>query len=124
LRADYTYTVARDDIQNDELPRRPKNKASADAIWQATPALSFTGTLLYKGSWIDATRGGVPGVTGAGYATVNIAGTYEVGHGVTTFMRIDNVLNRQYQDPVGFDRPGIGVFAGVRIALDTGIGGR
>jgi vitamin B12 transporter len=123
VRADYTYTVATDDIMHAELPRRPKHKASLDAAWQATPELKFSATVLYVGPWIDANRAGISGTDGAGYAVVNIAGSYDLGHGVTTFARIDNLLDRRYQDPVGFDRPGFGVFGGVRVAFDTGIGG-
>jgi hypothetical protein len=31
----------------------------------------------------------------------------------------DNLLDRHYQDPIGFLRPGLGVFAGLRVAFDT-----
>ena len=48
LRADYTYTMANDDITHTELLRRPKHKVSVDAKWQATDALSFTATAVYK----------------------------------------------------------------------------
>ena len=54
-----------------------------------------------------------------GYTLVNLAGSYDLGHGVTAFGRIDNLLDRRYQDPLGFQRPGIGVFAGVRVAFDA-----
>jgi vitamin B12 transporter len=54
-----------------------------------------------------------------GYTLVNLAGSYDVGHGVTAFARINNLLDRHYQDPLGFQRPGIGVFAGVRVAFDA-----
>jgi outer membrane cobalamin receptor len=33
--------------------------------------------------------------------------------------RIDNLLDRHYQDPIGFLRPGLGIFAGVRMAFDV-----
>lgn len=124
LRADYTYTMATDDIQHTELLRRPKNKASLDAGWQATANLSFSATVLYVGPWVDVYRDGTPGASGAGHTLVNLAGSYDLGHGVTTFARIDNMLDRHYQEPVGFDRPGFGIFAGVRVAFDTGLGGR
>jgi len=55
------------------------------------------------------------------YATVNIAGAYDIGHGITVFARVDNLLNRQYESPPGFDKPGIGAFGGVRLNL-AGLG--
>jgi vitamin B12 transporter len=124
LRADYTYTVARDDILDTELLRRPKNKASLNAGWQATPKLLLSATVLYVGSWVDVNRAGTAPASDDGYTVVNVAGSYDLGHGVTTFARIDNLLDRHYQEPVGFQRPGFGIFAGVRVAFDTGLGGR
>ena len=38
--------------------------------------------------------------------------SYDLGNGLTAYARIDNLLNRHYQDPIGFLRPGLGVFAG------------
>ena len=32
------------------------------------------------------------------------------------FGRIDNLLNERYQNPTGFDRPGFGIFGGIRVA--------
>ena len=40
LRADYTYTEARDDLTGQELLRRPMNKASLTAFWKATDRLT------------------------------------------------------------------------------------
>ena len=56
LRADYTYTEAEDADLHQELVRRPKNKISAEARWQAMEALALDATLLYVGRWIDGSR--------------------------------------------------------------------
>ena len=121
LRSDYTFTIAKDDILDEPLTRRPKHKASLDAAWQASAAATLSATLLYVGSWRDVSRDGTAtGLKANGYATVNLAGAYDLGHGLTAFGRIDNLLDRRYQDPLGFERPGFGVFAGLRVALDAG----
>jgi vitamin B12 transporter len=31
------------------------------------------------------------------------------------FGRIDNLFDERYQDPIGFERPGFGIFGGVRL---------
>jgi vitamin B12 transporter len=54
-----------------------------------------------------------------GYTLVNLAGSYDLGHGLTAFARINNLLDQHYQDPTGFLHPGLGVFAGLRMAFDT-----
>jgi vitamin B12 transporter len=118
LRADYTYTVARDDIAAQSLLRRPQDKASLAATWRPTDRLSLSATLLYVGSRIDANRDfSIPRLRASPYATTDLAAAYELGRGVTLFARINNLLDRHYQDPTGFDRPGIGAFGGVRVSL-------
>jgi vitamin B12 transporter len=121
LRADYTYTIAQNSLTHEELLRRPKDKASVSATWNITPLATVSATVIYTGPWQDTTRDGYyTNVTTDGYALLNIAGSYDLGHGVTAYARIDNVTNRRYQDPLGFDRPGIGAYGGLRLALDTG----
>lgn len=130
LRADYTYTIAKADstpgctsapCAGQELLRRPKNKASLTANWQATERLSVSTTLLYVGSWFDITRQAMAPdgfneyVKAPGYTTVNLAANYALRDDVTLFGRIDNLFNKQYEDPLGFMRPGFGAYAGVRL---------
>jgi vitamin B12 transporter len=118
LRADYTYTIAKDDILDEELLRRPKHKASLNGTWQATDEWSFAATLLYVGPWVDGNRSfTIPRLNANGYTTVNVATSYDIDDTWTVFGRIDNLFDRQYQDPVGFMHQGIGAFAGVKVKL-------
>jgi vitamin B12 transporter len=120
LRGDYTYTIATDDIAHDELLRRPKHKASATVAWRATNALFLSATTIHVGSWIDGNRDfSIPRLKAGRYTLVNLAGSYELRRGVQAFARIDNLLDRRYEDPTGFQRPGFGVFAGLKVAFDT-----
>lgn len=116
VRGDYTYTMATDEVKHQELQRRPKHKASLTTIWQATPQAALSATALYVGSWNDGNRDfSISRLKSDSYTVVNLAGTYDLGDGVTAFARIDNLFDKDYQDPVGFDRPGIGVFGGLRV---------
>ncbi|HEY1448471.1 MAG TPA: TonB-dependent receptor, partial [Caulobacteraceae bacterium] len=118
LRGNYTWLIARDDVAQEELLRRPKNKASLTATWQATRRLRLAASLVYVGAWVDGNRDfSIERLTTSPYATVDLAGDYDLGHGLTLFARIDNLLDRHYENPVGFDKPGIGAFGGVRLAL-------
>ncbi len=120
LRADYTYTIARNDVTSQALLRRPKHKASLNATWQVTERASLGGTVLYTGPWTDINRSGsVNGLISSRYTIVNITGSYDLGHGVTGFARIDNLTDRHYQDPIGFLHQGLGVFGGVKVTLDA-----
>ena len=118
MQADYTYTLAQDDILREELLRRPKVKASFASTWQASAALSLTATVLYVGPWIDGNRNfTIPRLTAGGFATTNFAAHYVLVRNVSLFGRINNIFDRRYEDPVGFDRPGFGVFAGIEATL-------
>jgi len=118
VRADYTFTQADDAILHQELLRRPKHKATVSANWQASDALSLNASVLYVGSWVDGNRDfSIPRLLAPGYATVNLAAQYSLTRHWALFGRIDNLLNRHYQQPVGFLQPALGLFAGVRGAL-------
>ena len=118
LRLDYTYTEATDDILHEELLRRPKHKASLNGTWQATQRLSLNATLLSVSSWVDGNRDfSIPRLDAPGYTTVNLAGNFDVTNRLSVFARIDNLVDRHYQNPIGFLQPSLGAYAGIKVKL-------
>lgn len=120
LRSDYTYTDARDATTGLELLRRPRNKASITAVWTPIDPLVLSATVLHVGSWADISRdASIPRLLAPGYTLVNLAANYTVDENVKLFGRIDNLFDVRYQNPTGFLRPGLGVFAGMRVATSV-----
>jgi vitamin B12 transporter len=120
VRGDYTYTDAVDDTTGLELLRRPKHKASLNVIWLPTDRLTISATALYVGSQVDGNRSfSIQRLDTDPYYVVNLAADYDLGKGVTLFARIDNVFDKRYENPTGFQRPGFGVFAGIRVNFDA-----
>ena len=116
VRADYTYTIARDATTDLELLRRPRHKGSISAVWRPIDPLTLSGTIISVGEFIDANRDfSIPRLTAPGYTIVNVAANYTIDKHATVFGRIDNLFDKRYQNPTGFLRPGIGVFAGLRL---------
>jgi vitamin B12 transporter len=137
IRGDYTYTVARDAspiaataaaIQTEilrqmvegtpqpDLLRRPRRKASLQATWKPVDKLSLSASVVRVSSWIDGSRDfSITRLQAPGYMLVNVAGSYELAEGVTATARVDNLLNKQYQNPTGFRAPGLGAYAGLRV---------
>ena len=116
VRADYTFTRAIDDITGLELLRRPRHKASFTTLWNPIDPLTLSATVLHVGDWKDIARSGFPSnLPTKGYTVVNLAGNYKVNGNVTAFARIDNLFNEHYQNPLGFERPGFGIFGGIRV---------
>jgi vitamin B12 transporter len=118
LRVDYTYTEAEDDVAQQPLLRRPKHRGTFLATWQASAAWRWNLDVLSAGGWVDVSRDGLTsGLEAPGYTTVNLATSYDVGPHLALFARIDNLLDRHYENPLGFLQPSIGVYAGVRVRL-------
>jgi vitamin B12 transporter len=78
---------------------------------------SASANVLHVGSWADVSRDGfTAGLVGKPNMTVNLAANYAYNDQVTLFGRIDNLFNVQYENPIGFDRPGFGIYGGIRIS--------
>jgi len=115
-RVDYTNTVTKNEITNQELLRRPRHKGSATAFWNPSPGLSFSGTVIVLGSFVDGNRDfSVPRLKNPGFTLVNLAVNYDVSETVSVFGRIDNLFDRRYENPTGFLGPGLAVYGGVRL---------
>jgi vitamin B12 transporter len=118
LRLNYTYTEATDGVLHEELLRRPKHKVNLNATWQATDALLLNASVLTISGWVDGNRDfSIPRLDAPGYTTVNLAASFAVSRQLAVFGRIDNLLDRHYENPVGFLQPSIGVFAGIKAKL-------
>ncbi|MBO0765544.1 MAG: TonB-dependent receptor [Hyphomicrobiaceae bacterium] len=115
LRGDYTHTDALDAVTGLELLRRPKDKASATLAWSPTGPWSFSATVLGVSSWDDIDRATFAPVTAPGFTIVNVAANYKIDDHMSLFGRVDNLFDLHYQDPTGFERPGLGVFVGIRL---------
>lgn len=118
IRADYTFTLAKDEIAHQELLRRPRHKASTTAVWTPTDKLTLSATLLYVGPWVDGNRDfSVSRMRANGATLVNLAAEYKATDKVTVFGRIDNLFDKRWENPVGFLVPGFGAFGGIKVAI-------
>ncbi len=117
IRADHTFTATKNEITDLGLLRRPAHKASLSTIWTPIDTLTLSATVIYVSSWVDIGRTGTPPrLDTPPYTLVNLAANYVVDPRVTVFGRVDNLFNKQYEDPTGFMRPGVGVFGGITVA--------
>ena len=76
--------------------------------------------MIYVGSQVDGNRSfSIPRLNTDPYFIANLAAEYDVGKGVTVFARANNFFDERYQDPTGFQRPGFGVYGGVRVNFEV-----
>jgi vitamin B12 transporter len=115
LRADYTNLRAIDDTTGLDLLRRPRIKESVTATWRPIDPLSLSATVMHVGNRFDVSRDGtVSGILATPFTLVNLAANYTISDQVSVFGRIDNLFDVHYQDPIGFERPGFGIYGGMR----------
>jgi vitamin B12 transporter len=118
VRADYTFTLAKDETAHQELLRRPRHKASLIATWTPTEKLTLSATLIYLGARVDGNRDfSISRLRAPSAAIVNLAADYKLSDKLTLFGRVDNLFDKRYENPVGFLVPGLSAFGGLRFAL-------
>ncbi len=120
LRTDYTYTRITDQSTGLTLSRSPYDKGSVTALWTPLDPLTLSGTLVAVSKWVDdfdrENFNTAPGQFAPGYVVVNVAANYKIDEHVSLFARIDNLLNEHYEDPLGYLRPGLGVYGGMKLS--------
>jgi vitamin B12 transporter len=118
VRGDYTQTSARNAITGKDLRRRPDHKYSMTAEWRPIDALTLSATALWVSSWLDVNRFTFREEYARGYQLVNLAANYDIDKNLAVFARVDNVFNKHYQNPLGFEKTGIGAYAGIRVTTN------
>ena len=114
LRADYTYTEAEDADLHQELVRRPKNKFSVGCpLAGAGGAEPGRQPALCRK--LDRWQPGVFRVSRLNahpYFTADLAASYAMTDTLALTGRINNLLDKRYENPVGFQAPGVGFLCG------------
>lgn len=113
-RLDYTYTQAEDGVTGGELLRRPKQKGSVSTTYRPDAAAQVSLIALMTGRQSDFDPDLFTPISLAGRTVVNLAGSYDVSDVWRAYARIENLFDRNYEEPRGFLHGGIGGFVGVR----------
>lgn len=109
----YTLTETFDELNNRALLRRPRNKASVRVEREIDEGRGVFGTyVLLVGERLDFDPLGAV-VTLPAYGTVNLYGRYGLTDAWELFGRVDNLLDAQYEETLGFGTPGISAFGGL-----------
>ena len=113
FRIDHTYTRAEDRDTGEELLRRPSHRLSARLETRPIESATVSVGARYVGHRkdIDAltfARKSLPG-----YTIADLAATYEFRPGWRLFGRAENVFDRDYGDPDGFQSRPFGGYLGL-----------
>jgi vitamin B12 transporter len=108
------------------LLRRPKHSGSFEVIW-----IDKRFDLMIDGSLVGRRRDFIPfpfakfdlsgrPIFNDGYAKLNGAGSFHVSRFLTMFARVENLLNQDYQEIVGFPAYRLNFSAGLRVRVGGG----
>lgn len=125
------YTFLRSRVEESDNPlnlevglvslRRPTNSGWIEASWvKPTFELSLDGSFVGQRRDVDPVSGvrfdstGQP-IFNDGYAKLNFVGSYHPWKMVTFFSRVENLLNQDYQEVLGFPAYKLNFSAGLRV---------
>ena len=122
LSAGYTYTDSTERTslgdKFDEV-RRPKNMFSINLNYVPSTRTNINLNVSYNGSQEDMIFPPFPQPSARvrldGYTLVSFAVTYRLNSVIRLVGRIENLLDENYEDVVGFTTPGVGAYFGIRV---------
>jgi outer membrane cobalamin receptor len=102
----------------DALLRRPRHHVAADVLVSSGRFSAFlqgSGRARFRD--VDPSFGTFGGLFDApGFAVWHGGASWRLPAGVEVFGRVTNILDRAYEEALGFPAPGRGAFAGIRVA--------
>jgi vitamin B12 transporter len=115
--ASYTRTEAIDRDKNENLLRRPKHKFTAKLSYNYHDRGHLIFSLIYTGKREDLAWEGWTSsrVQMSPFTLFNAALSYDVLPSVQLFLRLDNILDQEYETIKGYGTPGFSAFGGFQI---------
>ncbi|MBI3079853.1 MAG: TonB-dependent receptor [candidate division NC10 bacterium] len=119
LKGTYNFTQPIDRSTGQPLLRRPKHLGTASAIYQFAGRYSLAATALFVGERPDFDPVTFATVTNGGYAKVDLAASAVLSEewgplrSLRLTAKIENLLDRQYDDVLGFPALGLTYLVGV-----------
>lgn len=110
--AGYTWTDAKDSSTGEQLVRRPRHSGSVDVELDATSKIVVGAGLRWVADRVDVGPVDLPE-----YATVRVHASWQATPNLRAHVRVENLLNRQYEEVEGYPALGIGVFGGVTVTF-------
>ncbi len=119
LRINYTYTDTEDKTTGETLIRRPKNKIGFDLNYRFLKRGNANLGVIYVGKRDDKDFSISPPrrVKLDQYTLVNLAASYDISKNFQLFGRVENLLDKEYEEAKGFGTPGLSIFGGIKLSF-------
>lgn len=116
LKGHYTMTLTRNLVTGTRLARWPVDQAGLSVRYQPIDPLRVTLDFRFVGERADAQRLG-------SFDVLNLAVTYDVSERIEAYVRVDNLLDEEYEEILFYGTPGRSIFGGIRVNVDLPFGG-
>jgi vitamin B12 transporter len=119
IRGTFTRTDAEDEKTGLTLVRRPRNKWSLEMSYRFWKGANLNLVYRYVGERFDYDYSTFPAtrVKLSQYALVNLAASYDVTPHFQIFGRVENLVNEDYEEVLGYGTPGRSVFGGLKLSF-------
>jgi vitamin B12 transporter len=112
LHSTYTYLLAENETNNRTLGRRPKHSLLGGVEYVKLGVFSVGADMRYISQQNDSnTNSNIV----KQFVTFDVQGTYDITPTVSTYARIENLLNRDYQEIYRYNALGISATAGIKM---------
>lgn len=108
--AAYTWLDAVNKDTGAFLPLRPRNKFTSSLVYTIAK-LTVIGEYQYVSKRYDSSLQRDI----SSYSIVNLKGSYVLHKNLALFVRIDNLLDKSYEEVAGYGTPGLAVYGGVKV---------
>ena len=111
----HTCMQTKDEQTGQRLLRRPSWKLALKIAGTLNPQWRLSGTILSVGPQADvAYNNYLVRVRTPGYTVLGVQASCRLNSQWQVYGRGDNILNRRYQSPDGYQQPGSGIYLGMR----------
>lgn len=110
--ASWTWNETEDLATGEPLSRRPEHRGTLAVSGRLSERLRATATVLAVADRIDS-----DGSPMDDYERLDLAAEYRLGRSLRPYLRIDNLLDEDYEEVNGFTTPGRTVLVGLRAEL-------
>lgn len=122
--ANYTFTETRDLFEgsedfNKQLLRRPKHQFSVNLNYRVNEEFNLNSTFRYSGQRDDKDFSGFLSrrITMPDYFLVNLAASYRITDFLIITGRLENLLDKEYEEVLNYGTPGRTFYAGLNFNL-------
>ena len=115
----YTYLKTQNEVTKQSLDRRPRNKHVLDIQIKPIDNLDLNLTYLHVGNskdkrWVGWNQ---EQITLKYYHKIDLSGRYIVNENFEVFGKVENLLDKHYQEVDGYGTPGISFYGGGKVTF-------